>query len=493
MFQEAQADPHLALADAKRLEAELRIKLLNEQYRHLELKDRSLLILVSGIDGAGKSETINLLNEWMDPRHIHTVAFAPPSKDEQDFPLAKRFWMSLPAKGEIGIVYGAGYAPLLEEAMRKNPNREKITKVVLYLRRFEANLAANGVQLIKLWFHMSRKAQAKRTADLLANPSTAWQVNEVDKKVYKNFEKLSNAGQTIIEATDAHYSPWIVIPSADPNVRTVRTAQAILQAFKQRSIKVPPLHNPGAALPLKQRTNILDKVDYGLTLSKIDYEEQVLHWQNRLAQLVRGKKFKKQGLVLVFEGNDAAGKGGAIRRVTRAIDARQFNVMPVSAPKNEELARPYLWRFWNNIPRRGRISIFDRSWYGRVLVERVEKLISRTAWTRSYDEINDFEQHLTDHGIVVVKFWLAITADEQLRRFREREHSPFKQFKLTPDDWRNRRKWNAYVGAAKEMFTHTNTKNAPWHVLSANDKRYARVEVLKRVVQAIETAQNTKA
>jgi polyphosphate kinase 2 (PPK2 family) len=179
--------------------------------------------------------------------------------------------------------------------------------------------------------------------------------------------------------------------------------------------------------------------------------------------------------------------------VTRAIDARQFNVMPVSAPKNEELARPYLWRFWNNIPRRGRISIFDRSWYGRVLVERVEKLISRSAWTRSYDEINDFEQHLTDHGIVVVKFWLAITADEQLRRFREREHSPFKQFKLTPDDWRNRRKWNAYVGAAKEMFTHTNTKNAPWHVLSANDKRYARVEVLKRVVQAIETAQNTKA
>jgi len=489
MFREAESDPQIVPADAKKLEAQLRVKLLNEQYRHLNLKDESLLILVSGIDGAGKSETINLLNEWMDPRHIHTVAFHEPTGDELLFPSVRRFWMSLPPKGEIGIIYGAGYSQLIAEAMKKNPDRDKLAKDILYLRRFEANLAANGVRLVKLWFHMSRDAQRMRTKTLLANPSTAWQVTKVDKKVYKNFETLRNAGQLIIESTDAHYSPWIIIPSADPGLRTVRTAQAVLQAFCRAKVAVPPLHNPGAEVPTKKRTNILDKVDYSQTLDKASYDAQILHWQNRLAELVRSKEFKKQSLVLVFEGNDAAGKGGAIRRVTRAIDARQFSVMAVSAPSGDALARPYLWRFWNNIPRHGRIQIFDRSWYGRVLVERVEKLISKTAWTRSYDEINDFEEHLTDHGIVVVKFWLAITADEQLRRFREREHSPFKQFKLTAEDWRNRRKWQSYVAAAKDMFNHTNTSNAPWNVLSANDKKHARVEVLKRIVLALEKAQ----
>ena len=488
MFEESESDPQLSDADRKKLEADLRVKLLLEQYRHLSVKDESLVILVSGIDGAGKSETINLLNEWMDPRHIHTIAFPDPSPDELLFPKVRRLWMSLPPKGAIGIIYGAGYVQLIDQVLKKNPNHDKLASDILYLKRLEADLAANGVRLLKLWFHLSRHAQHNRTKTLLANPSTAWQVGQGDKKVHKHFDKLRAAGERIIEATDAPYAPWIVIPSANANLRTVRTAQAVLQALRRPSVKVPQLHDPGAPILAKNHKNALDRVNYTLTIEKSAYETELFDWQNRLAALVRDEKFKTRSLVLVFEGNDAAGKGGAIRRVTRAIDARQFTVMSVAAPTREEQSRPYLWRFWKNVPTRGRISIFDRSWYGRVLVERVEKLIPRRAWSRAYSEINDFEQHLTNHGTIVLKFWLAVTSDEQLKRFREREQSPFKQFKITDEDWRNRSKSKAYLAATKEMFDHTDTPYAPWHVLSANDKKHARVEVLKAIVLALEGA-----
>lgn len=491
MFEESESDPCLSDIDRKKLEATLRVQLLLEQYRHLSAKDESLVIFVSGIDGAGKTETINLLTEWMDPRHIHTVAFPDPSPDELLFPRERRLWMSLPPKGSIGIIYGAGYVQLIEQALKKKPNHDKLASDILYLKRLEANLAANGVRILKLWFHLSQNAQRARTKALLANPSTAWQVAKADKKVFKNFEKLREAGARIIEATDTPYAPWIVIPSADANLRAVRTAQAVLQALKRPSAKVPPLHDPGAPILAKTHKTALDRIDYNLTLEKDVYEVELLSLQNQLAQLVRSEKFKNRSLALVFEGNDAAGKGGTIRRITRAIDARQYSVMAVIAPTREEQQRPYLWRFWQNIPRHGRIAIFDRSWYGRVLVERVEKLIKKIEWTRAYGEINDFEQHLVNHGTIVLKFWLAVSSDEQLRRFREREQSPFKQFKLTDEDWRNRSKSKAYALAARDMFDHTDTVLCPWHVLSANDKKYARIEVLKIIVHALESALNS--
>ena len=489
MFQEAEADPRLSQTEFKKIEEHLRVHLINEQYRHIYLKDRALLILVAGIDGAGKGDTINLLNEWMDPRHIHTVAFPEATSEEAAYPSARRFWLKLPAKGEIGVVFGSGYAPLFKEAARKQQNIDALERHIRFVRRFEANLVANGVQVLKLWFHLSREAHHQRTQELLANPSTAWKVHKLDLKAQKKFNSIRRAGQLIIEATDAPYSPWVVIPSADPQLRAVRTAQAILQALKVPAIKVPQFHDPAARPLVHQELHKLAQLDYQATLSKVDYETQILQWQNRLALAVRSKKFKKQALALVFEGSDAAGKGGAIRRVTRAIDARQFDVMPVSAPNSTEMAHPYLWRFWRNVPRQGRIAIFDRSWYGRVLVERVERLVARSAWLRAFDEINDFEQQLVEKGTIVLKFWLAVTPEEQLKRFKEREHSPFKQFKITADDWRNRRKAKAYAVAAQEMFAHTNTLEAPWHILPANDKRYARVEILKRIVMALEHAQ----
>ncbi len=489
MFQEAEIDPKLSQSEFKKIEAHLRVQLINEQYRHINLKDRALLILIAGIDGAGKGETINLLNDWMDPRHIHTVAFPDPNDEDRAYPPARRFWLKLPAKGEIGIVFGSGYTPLFKAAARKHQDIDALEQNIRFVRRLEANLVANGVQVIKLWFHLSREAQRARTEQLLSNPSTAWQVNKLDLKAQKKFESIRRAGQLIIEATDAAYSPWVIIPSADPQLRTVRTAQAILQALKTAAPKVPKFHDPARQSPLPPAAYPVAQLQQALTLSKAEYDAQILQLQNRLALAVRSKGFKKQALALVFEGADAAGKGGAIRRVTRAIDARQFDVMPVSAPTPAEMSRPYLWRFWGHVPRRGRVAIFDRSWYGRVLVERVEKLVSRASWVRAYDEINDFEKQMVEQNTIVLKFWLDVTPDEQLKRFKERTHSPFKQFKITDDDWRNRRKAKAYATAAKEMFAYTNTLEAPWHVLPANDKHYARVEVLKCIVKALEDAQ----
>lgn len=488
MFDEAEQDPCLSDEESTRIEERLRIQLLNEQYRHLKLKDRALLVIVAGIDGAGKGDTVNLLHEWMDPRHVRTIAFDAPTEEEKAYPWPRRLWLGLPPKGSVGIMFGAAYRPLLQEAAKKRPDPDRLETIISAIRNFEDTLVANDVQIIKLWFHMSRDAQRKRTEKLMANPSTAWQVGKNYKKIFKHFERVKHAGQRLIESTDTPHTPWIIIPSADDNTRHIRTAESILEAFKRKRIKVPPAHHPGEPLKRKRPSRRLDHLDFEASIDKEAYERELTEWQNKLAIAVRDNSFKEKSLVLVFEGQDAAGKGGAIRRVTHALDARQYSTMPIAAPRAFEMDRPYLWRFWRNVPRSGRIAIFDRSWYGRVLVERVEGYATRQAWQRAYQEINDFEKQLVDHGAIVMKFWLAVTPEEQLRRFKEREKSPYKNFKITPEDWRNRRQWPAYAQAAEEMFAKTDTAYAPWHVLSANDKKHARLEVLKRITKAIEQA-----
>jgi AMP-polyphosphate phosphotransferase len=310
MFQEAEADPQLSQDEFKKIEQHLRIQLVNQQYRHIGLKDRALLILVAGIDGAGKGETINLLNEWMDPRHIHTIAFPEASREDRAYPDARRFWMKLPAKGEVGIVFGSRYTSLLKEAARKHPHLEKLEQEIRFVRRLESTLAANGVQILKLWFHLSRDAQQARIDDLLANPSTAWQVDKLALRAHKKFNSIRRASQLVLDGTDAPHTPWVVIPSADPKLRMVRTAQAVLESLKVGAIQVPVFHAPDSLPNRAAKVTLLEHLDYSAKLSKSDYETQILLWQNRLAQLVRDKAFKKRALALVFEGSDAAGKGG---------------------------------------------------------------------------------------------------------------------------------------------------------------------------------------
>ncbi|MFJ1300513.1 polyphosphate:AMP phosphotransferase [Pseudomonadota bacterium AL_CKDN230030165-1A_HGKHYDSX7] len=486
MFAEAQADPVLPKDDFKTQESRLRVALLRSQYDRLKRADRTLLIVVAGIDGAGKGETINQLNEWMDPRHIHTLAYGPPDNDERARPPFWRYWNELPAKGQTGIVFGSWYVPLLKEAARKKQRPERIEACAAQIRRFEALLAAEGVQIVKLWYHLSADAQSGRIKRLLASPDTAWEITPADRKVRKHYDRICDAGQVALAHTDTDHAPWVVIPSADANMRMVRTAEAVLATMKRRAI---PRASRAFALQSARPGRIPDRLgelDYEAREEKHDYELELGLLQGQLARLVRSDKFKEHSLILAFEGQDAAGKGGAIRRVTRALDARQFEITPVAAPLPEELARPYLWRFWRRVPRQGRIAIFDRSWYGRVLVERVEKYAAPADWRRAYGEINDFERQLTDHGAIVLKFWMAVTPAVQLQRFKERERTPFKQFKITPDDWRNRKKWPDYAQAANEMLARTDMPDAPWHLISSNDKRYARLQVLRHIVKALE-------
>ncbi|CAB3689220.1 polyphosphate:AMP phosphotransferase [Achromobacter pestifer] len=487
MFAEAEADPSLSKDEFKPLEMRLRVALLNAQYQRLEKADKALLVVVAGIDGAGKGATVNLLNEWMDPRHIRTLAYGPAEGEELERPPFWRYWKDLPPKGSTGIVFGSWYAPLLIESARKKPNQDALEAQCAAIRRFEAMLAAEGVQIIKLWFHLSAKAQKDRAQRLLASPETSWQVSPVDLKVYKKYDRIRAGGQIVMNHTDSGHAPWVVIPSADENMRSARTAEAVLAAMRQRGVPRIPQSFLAHSGPVRI-VNRLGELDYDAKIDKGDYESELGLLQGRLARAARSKKFQERSLVLVFEGQDAAGKGGAIRRVTHALDARQFDITPVAAPNSYELSRPYLWRFWRQLPRHGRIAIFDRSWYGRVLVERVEKLTAPAHWRRAYAEINDFEAQLAASGAIVLKFWLAVTADVQLERFKEREKSPFKNFKITPDDWRNRDKWKEYAAAANEMLTRTDVAHAPWHLVSANDKRYARLQVLRHVVEAMENS-----
>lgn len=486
LFSLAESDPVLAKDEYKTRQAHLRTALLKAQYAHLARADRSLLIVVAGIDGAGKGATVNLINEWMDPRHIRTLAFDRPDASDRSRPPMWRYWNALPAKGKTGIVFGSWYALLLREAARKHPRADRIEQLAAAIRRFEAMAAADGVQVLKLWFHLSKSAQTDRLKRLLANPQTSWQVTRADHKVNKKFERLCLAGSVAIGLTDRTHAPWQVIPSADDNLRSVQTAQAILDAMQKRmpKIQAEPSQGQPARIKIVDRLDAVSEVD----IDRDAYDTQIGLWQGRLATAIRSDAFKGHSLVLAFEGQDAAGKGGAIRRIANALDARLYDIHQIAAPSPDELARPYLWRFWHRLPPLGRVGIFDRSWYGRVLVERVEKLATPAAWRRAYDEINDFEAQLAANKVIVLKFWLAISPDEQLARFKAREKSAFKRFKITPEDWRNRDKWDAYANAANEMFARTDRPGAPWHVIAGNDKRSARLEVLQKTVLALENA-----
>ncbi|VCU71734.1 thymidylate kinase [Pigmentiphaga humi] len=489
MFQQAELDPVLADAEYKRREPALRIALLQSQYDLLRKRDRALLVVVAGVDGAGKGSAINQLNEWMDPRHIRTLAFGDPSADEAQRPPMWRYWNALPALGQTGIVFGSWYAPLFLEAARKKPDMNRIEAMAAEIARFEAMLAGERVQVLKLWYHLSREAQAARIQSQLANPATAWRVSEADLEVPRKFKRLRAAGQIVLESTHTPHAPWRVVPSANERLRTIETAGAVLEALRR---KLPAAPRKPPAIPGAQSGHgeapALEPVPDARKLDDGVYERQLAAWQARLSAQVRRKRFRKRSLVLVFEGVDAAGKGGAIRRVAHALDVRDLEIVPISAPSDDERAHPYLWRFWRHLPLHGRVCIFDRSWYGRVLVERVDGLIPPATWKRAYVEINDFEEQLRRGGAVVIKFWLAISRDEQLRRFHERRDSPFKQFKLTPDDWRNRRKWDDYAQAAQDMLARTDTAHAPWVVVATDDKRAARLLVLEHIVQALEEA-----
>lgn len=489
MFESAEVGHSIPKDDYKAREPGLRDALLAAQYALLEKADFPVVIIVGGVDGAGKGETVNLFNEWMDPRHIHTHGFGEPSDEERQRPPMWRFWRALPPKGRIGMLFGSWYTTPIVERVRGHTSRSDLIASIEEIRGFEQMLVTEGALVIKFWFHLSKRAQRQRLKDLESDPKTRWRVTDTDWERFKDYDKFRKVSEFTLRETSTDSAPWLIIEGSDPYYRALTAGTLLLEAL-QRRLGQPPRLPPQPVLPLPalDARNVVNTLDYTLKLGRKAYEEQLEIWQGRLNLLLRDKRFAKRSLVAVFEGQDAAGKGGTIRRITAALDARQYRVIPIAAPSDEERAQPWLWRFWRHLPLRGHVTLYDRSWYGRVLVERVEKFASEADWMRAYHEINDFEEQLVRHDVIVAKFWLAITKDEQLRRFREREQVSFKNHKITPEDWRNRRKWKAYETAVCDMVAHTSTEIAPWTLVPSNDVEYARIMVLKTLCEHIEAA-----
>lgn len=330
-----------------------------------------------------------------------------------------------------------------------------------------------------------------RLKALQDDPLHSWRLSPLDWRQSKTYDKFVRVGERVLRRTNRDYAPWYVVEGVDEYYRSLTVGRILLEGLRAAlKAKNRPLAQPHAA-PLTaslDERGLLDSLDMSQALTKAEYQQQLASEQASFSRLMRDKRMRRHALVAVFEGNDAAGKGGAIRRVAAALDPRQYRIVPVAAPTEEERAQPYLWRFWRHIPARGSFTVFDRSWYGRVLVERVEGFCSAADWMRAYDEINDFEEQLSDAGVVLVKFWLAIDQDTQLQRFKQREVIPFKRFKITEDDWRNREKWPLYRDAVGDMVDRTSSEIAPWTLVEANDKRFARVKVLRTINAALEAA-----
>ena len=488
MFESSGIDHKLRKSTFKRREPKLRERLLQLQYQLLEKKEFPVLVLVNGLDGAGRSETVNLFNEWMDPRHIRTAAFGKPSDWARERPEMWRFWKALPPKGHIGVLFGSWYSDPIDERIFGGGKRGALERRLERIRHFERMLVAEGALLLKFWFHLSRQAQERRLEELSAHRKTAWRVTKEEWKQFKHYDKLVEVAEEALSETSTGEAPWEIIDGADHEFRSLTAGTLLAEALQARlSGRTPALSPVPAppAQPLDGRT-LLKSFNYARRLERAEYKKKLVKHQARLNLLVRDERMRSRSLVVVFEGMDAAGKGSAIRRVTQALDARFYRDIPIAAPTEEERAQPYLWRFWRQVPGHRRATIFDRSWYGRVLVERVEKLAAEEDWMRAYHEINDFEEQLAQAGAIVVKFWLAITPAEQLRRFKERERTPYKRYKITPEDWRNRKKWPEYERAVNDMVERTSTDTAPWSIVASDDQLFSRIEVLKILCKRIE-------
>ncbi|MFJ2331770.1 polyphosphate:AMP phosphotransferase [Pseudomonas helleri] len=469
----------------------LREALLEAQYDLHQQKRAAVIVLINGIEGAGKGETVKLLSEWMDPRLIEVRTFDQQSDEELARPPAWRYWRHLPAKGRMGVFFGNWYSQMLQARVHGVIKDAVLDQAITGAERLERMLCDEGAVIFKFWFHLSKKQMKARLKALKDDPLHSWRISPLDWQQSKTYDKFVRYGERVLRRTSRDYAPWHIVEGVDPHYRGLTVGKILLEGL-QAALSAPKTRPRSINVPLlpesRDGLSLLDCLDMTQVLEKDDYKEQLVTEQARLSGLMRDKRMRRHALITVFEGNDAAGKGGAIRRVAAALDPRQYNIVPIAAPSQDERAQPYLWRFWRQIPGRGKFTIFDRSWYGRVLVERVEDFCTQADWMRAYGEINDFEEQLKNSGVIVVKFWLAIDKDTQLERFQEREAIPFKRFKITEEDWRNREKWDLYRTAVCDMVDRTSTEISPWTLVAANDKRCARVKVLRTINEALEAA-----
>ncbi|WP_455206055.1 polyphosphate:AMP phosphotransferase [Kaarinaea lacus] len=493
MFEVAELGHTVSKKEYKDQVPDLRVQLLEAQLA-LSKASFPVIVLVSGEDGSGKGATINLLNEWLDPRYVRSFAFGPATDEEQQRPEYWRFWRDLPPKGRIGLYVGSWYSRPLSQRVYGKTSESDLDEALQRINAFEKALVDDGALIIKVWLHLSKEAQKERLKKLESDSATKWRVTEKDHKHLKLYDKFRSIAEHTLRITSTGEAPWLIVEGTDERYRGLTVGRHILERLQERLEEQKPEIKPSQEFrhitpPVTGKpVTLLNTLNLDLSLTKSQYKNQLAKYQGKLALLAREALEKGVSSILLLEGWDAAGKGGIIRRMVPALDARHYQIIPVAAPTDEERAHHYLWRFWRHLPREGFITIYDRSWYGRVLVERIEGFASEDEWMRAYSEINDFEAQLVEHGIVLLKYWLHISKDEQLRRFKHREETPFKRHKITDEDYRNREKWELYEHAVNDMVERTSTEYAPWTLLEADDKQYARVKALKQFCKRLEPA-----
>ncbi len=470
---------------------DLRTRLLAAQ-RKLRRMDVPIIIVIAGVEGAGRGEVINRLNEWLDNRNVQVHAYWDETEEETQRPRWWRFWRTLPARGQIAILLNSWYREPIHLSVYQEQSRGDLDVELKHITDTERMLHQDHALILKFWFHMPHKQQKKRLAALAKDPRSRWGSTHSKKEFTSNFDDFLRVAERVIRETDTAFAPWYLIEATDRRYRDLTVGRTLLDAMEGRIADGKhirrPVHTHAPSLPEADSAQItvLDKIDLDLSLDKDDYQKQLEHYQTQLNELAWQAYVNKTSTVLLFEGWDASGKGGTIRRATHAMDARLYRVIPIAAPTDEERAHHHLWRFWRHLPRDGRVVVFDRSWYGRVLVERVEQFVDEPTWQRAYLEINEFEEDLVRHGIVLCKFWLHISSEEQLARFEARSKTAYKQHKITDEDWCNREKWEHYKEAVNEMVIRTSTENSEWTLVPANDKRFARIYVLKTICEQLQ-------
>ena len=461
---------------------------LAQQQQRLAEAQLGVIVLVEGWGAAGKGSLIRNLIGPLDPRYFKVVSMPPPAGEEGRWPFLKRYFSAIPPRGKLLFLDSGWMDEAVRERLSGALSEEAYQGRLESIRAFERQLSAGGYLLVKLFLEVDRDTQRRRLRELEADRDTAWRVGEDDWRQTRRDEETRRAMEAYRAATDAPWAPWRVIDGGSEKEARLSAGEwlygRLAAALAGERPAVPPPTEPFPLLPMPA----LAQVPLDGALEEGAYRAALKGCRKELSRLHNALYRRKIPLVIVYEGWDAAGKGGNIRRLTSALDPRGYEVIPIAAPSAEELARHYLWRFWTRLPKTGHIAIFDRSWYGRVMVERLEGLCPPEAWQRAYGEINEFERELTDWGAVVVKFWVQIDKDTQLARFRERENTPEKRWKITQEDWRNREKWDAYEVAVDEMLQKTSTRSAPWHILPSVDKRYARIRAMETVIRAIEEA-----
>ncbi len=463
------------------------LMVLQQQMKELKIP---MLILFEGWDGSGKGVCINKLVNQLDTRAYTVYSIQPADEAEKRKPVMWRYWQKVPVYGKISIFDESWYQEIAWAEFEEEDFEENRIERYEQIKAFERQLADDGYVLVKLFLHISQEEQKKRQDEQLHDRATTWQVTRRDQKQNRNYEKFFKIFDSMIQRTHTEYAPWYLISAEDDYYGKVQFMR-IIRDVMQKAIdqKRQGQHRIDWVVP--NRFDLmpiprLNEVNLEISLSDEAYKEEKGDAGKRLAELHNYLYQKKIPLIVLYEGWDASGKGGNIRRLTQSLDPRGYRVIPTVAPDYVEKNHHYLWRFWRDLPKTGHIAIFDRTWYGRVMVERVENLCREDEWKRAYREINEFEATLDDWGAIIVKFWIQIDQEEQLRRFNDRQNNPDKQWKITEEDWRNREKWPLYEEAINEMLQKTHTNYAPWTIIEGNDKKYARVKAMRTIIKAIE-------